>query len=329
MSTRILLTLALVLLVVAGLHSSAYPQSKNYPNKAVEILVPLPPGGGVDLFNRLLAEELKKIWNVPVIIINKPGGGGTIAASEVAHANKDGYTLISLLVTQLVSVTVANPEGPINLLRDFDAVAVNYRHSPSFMATRSDSKFKSLKDIIDYARKNPGAPNMGTPPVGTNSYLEIVLLEREAKIKYTIIPFRGTGELIPNLLGGHIDTMDASDVSVKPHIEAGKMRGVVTDTRSNLFPQVPTFAEEGYPEIDLIPSVGIFGPKGLPEEVIHAWEDALKLIFGKPEFIASMKKPGIGMHLILGAKGLDDFLRKEVKKYSRFTPEELGWAKTK
>lgn len=319
----------LVVMLVFGFNSTIYPQDKGYPNEPISILVPYEAGGGVDLFFRLFSEELTKTWKVPVNIINKVGGGGSVAGSEVANAKKDGYTFLGTMTGQLAVMTVANPKGPVNLLRDFDPVAINYGYVADVMVTRSESKFKALEDVVVYSREKPKELILGTGNVGTNIYLEAKMLNRLAKIDITILPLGGTAVVITQLLGGHVDLGNSSDVAVGPYVAAGKIRVLVsTVIKSSIFPNVPTYAEKGYPEIDLVPSIGLFGPKGLPSAITKTWDNAIVMIRKKPEFVASVNKLGYSVELLwVGSEKLINFSKEEVKRYSRFTPEELGWKK--
>lgn len=305
--------------------SAAFCEEKGYPNKPIQILIPHSAGGAVDLFIRLVSNELTAIWKVPVTVINKPAGGGAIAAIEVAKAEQDGYTLLGANIGQVAIQTAANPNGPFNLVRDYDGVQVS-TYSALCIMTRIESKFKSFEDIITIGREKPGEPICGASQVGSNIYLEALLLNRYAKIKMTLIPLEGTSEIVPNVLGGHFDIGYTSEVVAKPHVASGKMRVLISDYRS-LFPDVPTFAEKGYPQINLPASIGLVFPKGVAPSINKAWENILGTIIKKPSFIESCNKLGYKINMVTGKQKLDKVLREEVEKYSRFTPEELGWKK--
>ncbi len=329
MRAKMFFMFSLVTIFIAGFNSSVYSQGGKYPNRAIQILVPHSPGGGIDLFNRLVAEQLKKDWKVPINIINNVSAGGAIAAEEVAHARKDGYTLLACLEASLGSMTAANPEGPIHMLRDFTPIAFNYAYNVVMLVVRGDSGFKSLEDLIDYVKKNPNKLICSTGMMGTDAYLKFLLFKRQAKLSVIHLPFSQTTENINSLLGGHSQMAIVTEGPGKPHIEAGRMRALASDIKPLSFPDVPTFIEKGYDQVDLPTNLLILGPKGLPPEVIEAWDKPLKVLSKDPQFISACNKVGVKVDIRLGTQSLTNMLKNSLEKYSRFTPEELGWAKKK
>ncbi len=329
MKRKILFTCCLAALFVVGFNSTAYLQEKGYPNKPIQILLPYAPGTGIDTFNRLVAEKLRRDWKVPVNIINKIGAGGAIAAEEVARARKDGYTLLSVYVSTVASMTAANPDGPINLVRDFTPIIVNWANTGCVFVVRSDSEFRSLQDVVDYAKKNPNKLIGSTAMVGTDCNLEFVLFKKQAKADIIHVSYSSMPENITSLLGGHSQLASFSEAAAKPHIDAGKVRGLATDIKTASFPNVPTYIEQGYDQVDLVPFILILGPKGLPQGVIEAWEKPLEELSKNQEFISSCKKAGVHVEVRMGAENLNTLIKEALRKFSRFTPEELGWAKQK
>ena len=324
MKTKRLGTVFLAAVLFLGLDSSAYPQEKKYPDNPVQIILAMGAGSGGDLFFRVLSEGLKKVWNVPVNVINKPGANGMLAAGEVASSRKDGYNVLGTQTSFLATVTVARPKGVAISLQDFDPVASFPGHTTALLCVRGDSKFKSLQDLVNYAREKPDDLVYGTLQAGSPGYLELKLLMREAKIKMNSISYKEPGEPVSNLLGGHIDLISGVDNVMMPHIKAGKVRALVAQRRSLLFPEIPVYAEAGYPGVNVVSSLGVLGPKGLPPEVIQAWESALRVVLKDPDRLATFKKNGHAANLTTGSE-LAAFWKEEVQRYSRFTPEELGW----
>ena len=253
----------IVALAVLGLSPALYGQ--NFPTKPIELVVSSSPGGGIDLIFRLLAEELAKTLKVQVNVVNQPAGAGAIAAEKVAGARKDGYTLLGSLLGQVATMTVANPKAPANLVRDFQPIAILHGYAAVIMLGRADAEFKNLKDVVSQAQKKPGDLIVAVGPVGTSLTLEVELLKRAAKIDITSLPFAGSAQAMTNLLGGHVNFAMASDVAAQPHIKAGKVIGLAVDMESAVLPDVPTFAKQGYPQVNLLASVAFLAPKGLPE----------------------------------------------------------------
>ena len=253
----------IVALAVLGLSPALYGQ--NFPTKPIELVVSSSPGGGIDLIFRLLAEELAKTLKVQVNVVNQPAGAGAIAAEKVAGARKDGYTLLGSLLGQVATMSVANPKAPANLVRDFQPIAILHGYAAVIMLGRADAEFKNLKDVVSQAQKKPGDLIVAVGPVGTSLTLEVELLKRAAKIDITSLPFAGSAQAMTNLLGGHVNFAMASDVAAQPHIKAGKLIGLAVDVESAVLPDVPTFAKQGYPQVNLLASVAFLAPKGLPE----------------------------------------------------------------
>jgi tripartite-type tricarboxylate transporter receptor subunit TctC len=322
---KCVVTVSVLALLIFGSVGLLLGAAREYPSKPIQIILPHSAGGGIDLYLRLVSEELTKRWKVPVNVINKPGGGGAVAAGEVANAEKDGYTMLGMLLTQIASMTAANPKSPVNLLRDFDPIEVN-SYASLVIVTRSESNLKSADDLIKYAKEKPGELIMGTSEVGSTIHLDALLFNRAANIKITIVPHQGTSEITPNVLGGHYQLGFINDVLAKPHLEAGKMRALISDLHSPRL-NCPTFTEKGYPQVNLANFMSVLGPKGLPPAIIKVWTDTLESIVKDPSFVSAYSKLGYNIQMTTGTEKLNRLLKEEVTKYSTFTPEELGWKK--
>jgi len=317
--------LVILALLVLALHRVAFAQDKNFPNRSIDIVVPSSPGGGVDLLFRLLAEELSKVMKVQVNVVNQAAGAGAIATEKVATARKDGYTLLGSLLGQVATMTAANPKGPVNLTRDFQPIAILHGYAAVILLSKSDSEFKTIKDVVSQAQKKPGDLIVAIGPVGTSLALEVELLKRAAKIDITSLPFAGSAQTITNLLGGHVSLAMASDVAALAHIKAGKLTGVAVDVESVVLPDVPTFAKQGYPQVNLLASLAFLAPKGLPESVAKVWADAIKKALEDPKLRESLKSRGYNVDPRMGTDQLAKLVKEEIDKYSRFNADELGW----
>jgi tripartite-type tricarboxylate transporter receptor subunit TctC len=317
------LVLKLFAVLVISLSNPLLAQT--FPNKAIEIIVPSSPGGGVDLLFRLLADELAKTTRVQVNVANQPAGAGAIAAEKVASSRKDGYALLGSLLGQVATMSVANPKGPANLARDFQPVAVLYGYAAVIMLSRVDSEFKSIKDVIAYAHKKPGEIIVAVGPTGTSLTLEVELLKRAAKIDITPLPFAGSAQTITNLLGGHVQLAMASDVAALPHIKAGKLQGVAVDVNSAVLPEVATFAKQGFPQVNLLAHLAFLAPKGTPDETIKILADSIRKSLQELKLLENLKTRGYNVDLRTGSAELNKLVKEEIDKYSRFSAEELGW----
>lgn len=317
------LALTLFALLLCGRSVFAQP----FPNKPIELVVTSNPGGGVDLLFRLLAEEMTRTLKTQVNVVNQAAASGAIATEKVAAAKKDGYALLGTLLGQVATMNVANPNGPAHLQRNFQPVAVLYGYAAVILLSRADGEFKSVKDIVAFAQKKPGEIIVGVGPTGTSLTLEIELLKRAAKINLTSLPLAGSAQTITNLLGGHVQLAMASDVSALPHIKAGKLRGVAVDVNSVSLPDVPTFAKQGYPQVNLLAHLALLAPKGTPENVVKLLADAVRKSLQDPKLQDNLKTRGYNVDLRTGKAELDKLVEEEFYKYNRFSAEELGWKK--
>jgi tripartite-type tricarboxylate transporter receptor subunit TctC len=220
---------------------------------------------------------------------------------------------------------VANPKAPANLVRDFQPIAILHGYAAVIMLGRADAEFKNLKDVVSQAQKKPGDLIVAVGPVGTSLTLEVELLKRAAKIDITSLPFAGSAQAMTNLLGGHVNFAMASDVAAQPHIKAGKLIGLAVDVESAVLPDVPTFAKQGYPQVNLLASVAFLAPKGLPDPTVKILADAIGKTVEEPKLKENLKTRGYNIDLRTSAADLNKLIKEEIDKYSRFTPEDLGW----
>jgi tripartite-type tricarboxylate transporter receptor subunit TctC len=268
-------------------------QAKGYPERPIELVIPMAPGGSADVAVRIFSEELGRALKVPIIVVNRAGGSGIQGSLYVAKARKDGYTLLQGSGTSLIIMPIINKEATYDPLKDFIPIA-QFASVPSAFVVRSESPFRTLNDLIEYARANPGKLKNGAGGLGTESYFNLELLCVKNKIKITTIPFKSGGEALPALLGGHVDMASNTITTVGPQIKAGKLRGlaVTSDKRLPDFPDVPTTAEEGMPDINFRTWFGLLAPAGTPPAVIKVLIPVAAKIFTNPEIIQRAVKAG-------------------------------------
>lgn len=273
--------------------SPAGTQAKGYPDRPVELVIPMAPGGGADVSARMFSDELGKALKVPIIVVNRAGGSGVQASLYVARGRKDGYTLFLGSGTSLIVMPIINKEATYDPLKDFIPIA-QFVSVPSAFVVRSDSPFRTLNDLIEYARANPGKLKNGAGGLGTESYFNLALLCAKEKIKITTIPFKSGGEALPALLGGHVDMASNTITTVGPQIKAGKLRGlaITSDKRVPDFPDIPTTAEAGMPDINFRTWFGLFAPAGTPQSVINVLVPAAAKVFKNPEILQRAVRAG-------------------------------------
>lgn len=255
----VLLSVSLVL----GLPAWAQP----YPSKPIRLLVPFPAGGGTDILARALSQELGKKLGQPVVVDNRPGAGGTIGAEAVAKAAPDGYTLLlATSSTHSIGPSI-NPKIPYNVETDFTPIT-NVATSPNIVLVPHSSPARTLREFVDYARKNPGRLNYASSGNGTISNLSTEYFKAESATFLVHIPYRGTGLAIPDLVSGKIDVLFDSLVTGLPHVKDGKLRALaVTSLKPTaLAPGLPAVSEV-LPGYESVTWFGMYGPKGLPADI--------------------------------------------------------------
>ena len=260
---------------------------ERFPSRQVTILVGFAPGGAGDISARWIAEHLREKWNVPVVVENKPGAGATIAAAQLARSRPDGYT-VALATTSPFTVAPYFQTVNYDPARDFSYL-FQFLVSAQPLFVRSDSAHKTIQDLINYAKANPGkllwstAATNGGPHIATEAAL------RHNGVSATYVPFKGGAEAITALLGGHIEALVAAEFP--PYAASGQIRLLAESGPDKVagFASVPTYKELGYP-VSVPIFYGIAGPAGMPSDVTKAWEDAGRDLMKVPSFVELMSK---------------------------------------
>src|SRR5258706_3808354 len=250
----------------------------DYPAKAVTLVVPFPPGGSADITARRVAEAMGRFLMQPVVVENKAGAGGGVGMAYVAKARPDGYTL--LLALSSISVI---PEADRILGRDpmyqFDQLVpvARFTADPTVLAVRADGPYKSVKDLIEAARKAPATIPYGSSGNYGTMHVPMVKLSQSAGVKWLHVPFTGAGPAIVALLGGQVEALSTGPSTVIQHMKAGKVRILATwgDARHPALPEVPTLKELGY-DAQYSQWTGLFAPAGTPEAVIAKLREAAR-----------------------------------------------------
>lgn len=260
--------IALALLAVAAAAGAGRCEPQGaYPARPVHILVPFPPGGAVDLVARTLADELGRRWPVSVIVDNRPGAGGTIAADATAKAAPDGYTLVVVASGHPIAPFLFR-RLPYDVFTDFTPITV-VGGSPNLALVRADSAIVDVAALVAAARAQPGQLSYGHPGNGTSAHLAGELFKAMAKVDIVPVPYKGGAPALNDLLGGHIPLSFNNLPESIAMIRSGAVRplAVTTVRRSPLVPEVPSFAESGLPGYDTGVWWALLGPAGLPGEM--------------------------------------------------------------
>jgi tripartite-type tricarboxylate transporter receptor subunit TctC len=290
-----------------------------YPTKPITLIIPFPAGGAVDLASRAVANAARNYLGQPVICENKAGGGGTVGPSLVVSKPADGYTLAILTASPTIAWHMDKLQ--FNPAQDVTFVARLYGFL-SGVVVRADAPWKTMPEMIAEAKNNPNKLSFGSPGVGTPTHLAMEELAQLTGIKLTHVPYKGGGEDIPALLGGHVDFLSEASGWV-PMVDAGKFRllAVYGQKRSERYPQVPTMKEMGY-EVVVDAAAGLVGPKGLPQPVVQRLEEAFRKAADDQEYRAVLKKMDMSP-LFAGAQEYARFAQGESARIGRLV-ERLG-----
>ncbi len=281
--------------------------------QVTRIVVPFAAGGGTDLYVRLLASELVK-HGTQVIVENKPGASGIVAADYVARARPDGRTVLVSSLGTLANNTVLFDKLPYNPAKDFAPVS-QIAYQPAIIVGRTDLPYKNIKEMVAYAKANPGKINRGSPGAAILTNLAPLSFEKAAGIHTTHVPFNGDSPAIQALLGGQIDIHGTSLTGSLPYIRSGKFRilGVMDDHRLPQVPDAPTFKEQGY-DIEAVLWYSLSVPAGTPKDTIEKLNKAVNQVIADPEFVA--RAEAIGMEPRGGTpEDLAKFVRAEFDRW--------------
>jgi len=263
MNRLLVLVWALVLLPFCA---AAQP----FPTKPVRIVCPFPPGGGVDITARAIAHELSALLGQPVVVDNRPGAGGNVAAGEVARATPDGHTLLLTLNALHAISPHLYAKLPFDAMQDFSFITPLVAFN-NVLVVSPGSPAKSVQELIAAAKRAPGKLTFASSGNGTNIHLVGELFKSMAGIDIVHVPYKGSAPALTDLMGGAVAMMFDTIPSAVSHVKSGKLRalGVTGGKRSPLFPEVPTLAEAGLPGFEVLSWYGLIGPAGMPQEVVR------------------------------------------------------------
>ncbi len=260
-------------LAACALPFSAYAQGDAQP---LNFVVPFAPGGGSDIVARQMSIKLGQLMQRPVVVENRPGANGAIAAAYVARAKADGNTILIGSVGTLVISPLLVKKSPYQTVKDFDLLTVAVR-TPNVIAVPASLPVNSLADLIEYTKKNAGKVSFGSAGNGSTEHLSAALLWKETGAPGIHVPYKGASAAVADLLAGHVDVVITNVAILAPHIASGKVKAlaVTSDQRSPALPTVPNVVEAGYKSLVVYSWQGIVGPKGLPADVSTRLQRAL------------------------------------------------------
>ena len=265
-----------------------------YPVKPVRLVVPFAPGGGTDLFARVIANQLSETWRQSVVVDNRAGGGGTIGTATVAKSVADGYTLLFATPSVIAVAPALYPRLPYDPVKEF-APVIEIAYIPQVLSASPSVGVKDFRDFVQLAKSRPGHILYGTAGTGSASHMAMALFQSVAQISVTHVPYKGTGPAMIDLLGGHVSVMfDIMNTSL-PLYKAGKINSlaVTSPARAESMPKVPTIAESGYPGFETLVWFGLFVPASVPPQVIAQLHRDVARILDTPKLRDLLAEQGM------------------------------------
>jgi tripartite-type tricarboxylate transporter receptor subunit TctC len=310
------------LLVATG----AVAQVDDFPSRPVQLMVAFPPGGSTDVGARVVAAIAEKILGKPMVVLNKGGAGGQVGWTDMARQKPDGYYIgyINLPATNTV---VLDPERKATFGVDAFVPIINQVLDPGIVWVRADSPYKTLKDLVDAAKKAPNTIRTATTGILGDDHLAILMLEEAAPgAIFRIVHLEGGAAQLKEIMGGHVDVAFDNVGSIAPRVRSGELRAlaVMDHQRSKFVPDVPTMKEVGYPTVISSSTRGIAGPKGIPQPVLKKLEEVLRKAMEDPEHVQKLEAAGLAIKIMVGEEYARYYreTHAQAKKYTE-------WAKSR
>ncbi|RYX94364.1 MAG: tripartite tricarboxylate transporter substrate binding protein [Comamonadaceae bacterium] len=303
--------------VGTALAATGIAGAADFPDKPVRIVVPYTPGGFNDTLARTVGAELTKAWSQPVMVDNRPGGNTTVGNNFVAKSAPDGY---NILITPLPFSALPGLYGnqlPYDALKDFTPL-VQAGFTQNVLTVRNDLPVNSVKELLEYAKKNPGKLNYGSTGSGSSNHLSMELFMRMTDTKMTHIPYKGSAQAVLGILAGDIDVLFDNIPNVSTQIKAGKMKALAVTgaQRAVLFPALPTVAESGVPGYEVTVWFGMQLPAGTPKPLVDKINRDIVKILKQPEIITKFREQGVEV-IASTPEAFGKVLQAEVPKWTQ------------
>jgi tripartite-type tricarboxylate transporter receptor subunit TctC len=306
-----------VVYVALGALLPAAAFSQSYPSRPVHMVVGFPPGGGTDILARIVAQRLSESWGQQVIVENRPGASATIAANVVAHAAPDGYTLTMGQLTPNAIAPALYAKLTYDALRDFTPIVL-VGTSPNVLVVGPSVPARTVAELVAHAKKQPKPMTYASSGAGSLQHIAAELFRSMAGLELVHVPFKGSGQAVVDVMSGQVDMNFDSIPATIQHIRSGKLRALATTgaKRARGLDDVPTIAESGYAGYDLTTWWGLFGPAGLPADIVRRVHDdtvkALAIPDVRERFASLSVEPGGGT-----SAEFAEYVKREVGKYGR------------
>jgi len=298
---------------------SAQSGTTNYPNKTVKMIVPLTPGSGADIAGRIVAKNLAESWKQPVIIENRPGAGGLVGTGIVVNSDPDGYTLLVQSASYAANPAIYK-KLPYDLksLKDVNILGT----SPYALVVSAESPYKSLRDLVNAAKSKPEIIPFASAGVGSSTHLAAEYFNQTMGIKMLHVPFKGSPEAIQETIAGRTAYYMAPLQTAIAQIQGGKVRalGVTSATRAEAAPEIPTIAEQGFPNFEIGLWVGVWAPSATPAGVLQKINTDINRALQDSDVKSAYAKAGITIKPMNLAE-TEKFVRSEITKYTKIAKD--------
>jgi tripartite-type tricarboxylate transporter receptor subunit TctC len=318
-------TLAAVVLGLLGIVVAASTmRADDWPTRPVRLLIPFTAGGTADMLGRLAAEKLSLAFGQQFVPENKPGASGLIAAADAANAAPDGYTLFVSGVGGLIISSAISANPPADVVTGYTHIA-DFGGPPAVLVVNKDMPAHNLAELIAYAKANPGKLNYGSPSPGSLANLAFVLFQKETGIALQNVVYRGASQAMTDLMGGHIAVTCTALTSAAGTILGGKVRALAVTSRKRVpdFPDVPTFAEQGFPSLVAEVWFALSGPPGVPADIVGKLNAAVVNAWQQPDTRQRLARDAIDAPPY-DVAAFAEFYRAENEKWGRLAREVIG-----
>jgi tripartite-type tricarboxylate transporter receptor subunit TctC len=305
---------AILLIACAAALDAASAQAQTWPTRPVRIIVPFSAAGTADLLSRIVADKLSAALGEPFVIENRPGAGGLIGQETVARAAPDGYTLVISSFGSFI-INPAFTALPFDPMKDFTHIAYIGGQSV-VMFVNKDQPQKTLAELVAYAKANPGTVSFGTIGFGSQTHLVNEMLQKEAGIRMTHVPYRGANLIVNDVLGGHLVSGSLALSAAAGQLKAGALRGLAIGTEQRLpeFPDIPTFTEQGYPGLVSSTWFALSGPANMPPAVVDRLNTEVIKALHAPDVRARLEREAIDSKS-LDSAGLTAFFKDDAARW--------------
>jgi len=320
LKSQTVIALRVVCFASAVICLSAYSAESEWPSKPITLIIPFATGGTTDIIGREVGQKLSEALKQPVLIDNRPGAGGNLAAGLVSKAAPDGYTLLLSTVAHAMAPGLYK-SLPYNFIQDFEPIAM-VATTPNILIVNPKLPVKTVAELIAYIKSNPNTVNFGSAGSGSTEHLSGELFKSMTNLQITHIPYKGGAPMMTDLMGGQIQMAIETSPSAAPHIQSGKVRalGVTGMTRSNVFPDVPTLNESGVKGYEVTTWYALMAPKGLHPSIEARLSSELAKVLKNPELLKHFSEQGVTAGNQRSSQ-LGEFIKAETTKWAKVVKE--------